>query len=141
MKNRILSCVFALMKCVRKSSSPTSEPMSPFPPRFCTLKLEGMTRLMYPLWDIVMIVSSFGIRSSSLNSFRPEAITFVFLASPYLSLISLNSFLTTFRIFAGLFRRICSSAIVFFSSLSSSSIFCRSSAAKVCRRISRIAVA
>ncbi len=85
------------------------------------------------------MVSSCGIKSSSRKSSKPVATTLVRRSSPNFSFKARISSLITFKIFAGLFKSKVNSAIIFFFSASSFSIFSRSRLAKVCNFISKIA--
>ena len=94
---------------------------------------------MYWLWDRVIIICSFSIKSSfSIWSTCPSIITLRRL-SPNFSLTSNNSSLTIWITRSGLARISSKSAISSISLLYSSSILSRSKPVSLWRRISRIA--
>ena len=107
----------------------------PLPPRCWLLKLSTDIRLIYPSFVIVMTVFSFGIRSSIDMSNSSYPID-VLLSSPYLSRISIISFLTTPSNTLRSARIALYSSITFFNSAYSFSSFSLSRPVSARRRIS-----
>ena len=115
-------------------------PFIPRPPRFWLRKFSTVIRLMYPSCVAVMTVGSSGIISSAEISNRSNPIC-VLLSSPYLSEISISSFLITRRSSCLSERIMRRRAIVSCRVLYSPSILLLSKPVRARRRISTIACA
>ena len=90
---------------------------------------------------MVKIASSFGIRSSCLNSSMPVRKTLVLRSSPNFSFRAISSSFTTAKILTLLESSSVNCLMISNFSANSSSIFLRSMPASVCKRISKIALA
>ncbi len=101
----MVSCIAVIFISLTKSSFfEELIPETPFPPRRCFLKESSGRRRINPSFVIETITSSSAIRSVKSKSVEtsPVIVISVFLFEGYLSLISINSFLTIPRIFLSL---------------------------------------
>ena len=133
-----MSCVDAVNICFTKSSSRVAIPVIPFPPLLWLLYVSIGILLIYPKCVKATTHCSSLIKSS--KSISPSAATiFVFLSSPNLSLISINSSLIISKTNFSLAKTALKCSINSINCLYSSSIFSRCKPDKVFNLMSKIA--